>query len=138
MRVVVTGGAGFIGANLVAALLDRPEITEVRVVDDFSSGHKANLAGLAATVHEGSILEPELLDAAFAGADAVVHLAALPSVPRSVADPTASHRVNATGTLHVLEAARRAAGSTWWRPPPPRSAGPGPSCPSARACGPSH
>jgi UDP-glucose 4-epimerase len=110
MRVVVTGGAGFIGANLVAALLERPEIAEVRVVDDFSSGSKANLAGCDATLHDGSILDPELLDVAFAGADAVVHLAALPSVPRSVADPLASHQVNATGTLQVLEAARRAGG----------------------------
>ncbi|GAA1069207.1 SDR family oxidoreductase [Kitasatospora nipponensis] len=110
MRVVVTGGAGFIGANLSAALLARPEITEVRVVDDFSTGRKANLTGLAVTLHEGSILDADLLDEAMRGADAVVHLAALPSVPRSVADPLASHHANATGTLQVLEAARRAGG----------------------------
>ncbi|MFI9275449.1 NAD-dependent epimerase/dehydratase family protein [Kitasatospora sp. NPDC052896] len=110
MRVVVTGGAGFIGANLVAELLARRQVTEVRVVDDFSTGHKSNLAGLAVTLYEGSVLDPELLDEAFAGADAVVHLAALPSVPRSVADPLASHHANATGTLQVLEAARRAGG----------------------------
>ncbi|WP_327070205.1 NAD-dependent epimerase/dehydratase family protein [Kitasatospora sp. NBC_01250] len=110
MRVVVTGGAGFIGANLVAALLERPEVTEVRVVDDLTGGAKADLAGCDATLYDGSILDPGLLDAAFAGADAVVHLAALPSVPRSVADPLASHEVNTTGTLQVLEAARRAGG----------------------------
>ncbi|MFD9597266.1 NAD-dependent epimerase/dehydratase family protein [Kitasatospora sp. NPDC059973] len=110
MRVVVTGGAGFIGANLVRALLARPEVELVRVVDNLSTGHKANLAGVDAALYEGSILDPALLDEAFAGADAVVHLAALPSVPRSVADPLASHHANATGTLEVLEAARRAGG----------------------------
>ncbi|GAA0702532.1 SDR family oxidoreductase [Kitasatospora atroaurantiaca] len=110
MRVVVTGGAGFIGANLARALLARPEIEQVRVVDNFSTGSKSNLDGLDIALHEGSILDPALLDEAFAGADAVVHLAALPSVPRSVADPLASHHTNATGTLEVLEAARRAGG----------------------------
>ncbi|GAA4841671.1 NAD-dependent epimerase/dehydratase family protein [Kitasatospora terrestris] len=110
MRVVVTGGAGFIGANLCRALLARPEVTEVRVLDNLSTGRKSNLDGLAVTFHEGSILDRELLDEAFTGADAVVHLAALPSVPRSVADPLASHHANATGTLEVLEAARRAGG----------------------------
>ncbi|MFB7475968.1 NAD-dependent epimerase/dehydratase family protein [Kitasatospora sp. NPDC056184] len=108
MRVVVTGGAGFIGANLVRALLARPEVDQVRVVDDLSTGRKTNLAGTEAVLHEGTILDRALLDEAFAGADAVVHLAALPSVPRSVADPLASHHANATGTLEVLEAARRA------------------------------
>ncbi|WP_328953747.1 NAD-dependent epimerase/dehydratase family protein [Kitasatospora purpeofusca] len=110
MRVVVTGGAGFIGANLVRALLARPEVDQVRVVDNLSTGQKANLADTGAVLHEGSILDPELLDEAFTGADAVVHLAALPSVPRSVTDPLASHHANATGTLEVLEAARRAGG----------------------------
>ncbi|KOV16242.1 GDP-D-mannose dehydratase [Streptomyces sp. XY431] len=110
MRVVVTGGAGFIGANLVRALLARPEVDQVRVVDDLSTGQKANLVGTGAVLHEGTVLDPALLDEAFAGADAVVHLAALPSVPRSVADPLASHHANATGTLEVLEAARRAGG----------------------------
>ncbi|MEV4614646.1 NAD-dependent epimerase/dehydratase family protein [Kitasatospora sp. NPDC049258] len=110
MRVVVTGGAGFIGANLARALLARPEVAEVRVVDNFVTGRKANLEGVDVALFEGTILDRDLLDTAFAGADAVVHLAALPSVPRSVADPLASHHANATGTLEVLEAARRAGG----------------------------
>ncbi|WP_354638988.1 NAD-dependent epimerase/dehydratase family protein [Kitasatospora camelliae] len=110
MRVVVTGGAGFIGANLSRALLARPEVEQVRVVDNFATGSKSNLDGLDVALYEGSILDPGLLDEAFTGADAVVHLAALPSVPRSVADPLASHHANATGTLQVLEAARRAGG----------------------------
>lgn len=110
MRVVVTGGAGFIGANLVRALVARPEVDQVRVVDNLSTGSKTNLAGTGAALYEGSILDGGLLDEALTGADAVVHLAALPSVPRSVADPLASHHANATGTLEVLEAARRAGG----------------------------
>jgi UDP-glucose 4-epimerase len=107
VRVVVTGGAGFIGANLVQALLDAG-VPRVSVIDDLSSGSKENLAGLDAELHVGSILEHGLLDEVFAGADAIVHLAARPSVPRSIADPLASHHANATGTLEVLEAVRRA------------------------------
>ena len=87
MRVVVTGGAGFIGANLVRTLIGRQDIEHVTVVDDLSTGISSNLEGLDGTFHEGSILDPQLLDIAFAGADAVVHLAAVPSVPRSVIEP---------------------------------------------------
>ncbi len=79
-------------------------------LDDLSTGHRGNLVGVDATLVEGSILDRDVLDDTFAGASAVVHLAARPSVPRSIADPMASHRVNATGTLEVLEAARRAGG----------------------------
>jgi UDP-glucose 4-epimerase len=107
-RVVVTGGAGFIGANLGRELLSRPEIDEVVAFDDLSTGNRANLAGTDVTLVEATILNPDALDRAFAGADAVVHLGALPSVPRSVKDPLASHHANATGTLEVLQAARRA------------------------------
>ncbi len=105
MRVVVTGGAGFIGANLARVL--SAEGDEVVVVDDLSTGSAGNLAGVEVDLRTGSILDPEVLDAALEGADAVVHLAAIPSVPRSVADPVRSHEANATGTLLVLEAARR-------------------------------
>lgn len=105
-RVVVTGGAGFIGAHLSIELAGRGN--SVVVVDDLSTGSLDNLTGASAELLEGTILDPALLDAAMQGADAVVHLAAIPSVPRSVAAPLASHHANATGTLQVLEAARRA------------------------------
>ena len=108
MKVVVTGGAGFIGGNLVRHLVEAPDIESVCVVDDLSTGVRENIAGLDVSFFEGTILDPGLLDRAFAGAGAVVHLAALPSVPRSIENPLASHEANATGTLQVLEAARRA------------------------------
>jgi UDP-glucose 4-epimerase len=110
LRVVITGGAGFIGANLVRGLAGSDHVSEIAVVDDLSTGRRSNLAGADVEFHEGSILDPELLDRAFANADAIVHLAARPSVPRSVADPVTSHDVNATGTVQVLEAARRVGG----------------------------
>lgn len=106
--VVVTGGAGFIGGNLVAALAAAPGVGEVRVVDDLSTGDRANLAGIDADLRIGSVLDPEVLAPALAGADSVVHLAAVPSVPRSIADPVTSFDVNAVGTVRVLEAARAA------------------------------
>ena len=108
MKVVVTGGAGFIGANLCRTLSRRHQVT---VLDDLSSGRRENLTGLESVeLVEGSILDDALLDRALAGCRAVVHLAARPSVPRSIAEPVAAHEVNATGTLKVLEAARRAGG----------------------------
>ncbi len=112
MRVVITGGAGFIGGNLCRALLAAG--CEVSVIDDLSTGNRANIDELIDSHDlqfvEGTILDDTALDDAFAGADAVVHLAALGSVPRSVADPLATHHANATGTLMVLEAARRHGG----------------------------
>lgn len=108
MKIVITGGAGFIGSNLAGMLAEHPEVTQIRVIDNLSTGFKENLAGLDVHFLEGDIQDTALLDQACHGADAVVHLAALPSVPRSVKDPLASHHANATGTLQVLEAARRA------------------------------
>lgn len=110
-RVLVTGGAGFIGANLCRRLTASPEISEVRVIDDLSSGDLANLAGLDVTFLEGTIVDPDGLQAAARGCDAIVHLAAVPSVPRSIKDPVRSHEANATGTLRVLEAARANGGA---------------------------
>ncbi|HEU4999658.1 MAG TPA: NAD-dependent epimerase/dehydratase family protein [Lapillicoccus sp.] len=106
MRVLITGGAGFIGSNLARAAL--AEGHEVVVLDDLSTGYAANLAGIDVRFHEGSVNEPDILDAALAGVDSVVHMAALGSVPRSILDPVATHHANATGTLNVLEGARRA------------------------------
>lgn len=103
----MTGGAGFIGANLCRRLVATPEVDEVVVIDDLSTGRRENLDGIPVRLVVGSILDDAALDEAMTGADAVVHLAALGSVPRSVADPVSTHRVNATGTLCVLEAARR-------------------------------
>lgn len=105
MQVVITGGAGFIGANLSRLLLEYGH--EVVVVDNLSTGSKANINGLDVRLVQASIEDADALDAAFSGAAAVVHLAALGSVPRSVADPRATHDANSTGTLSVLEAARR-------------------------------
>jgi UDP-glucose 4-epimerase len=108
MRVVVTGGAGFIGANLCRALAAEPAIEHVIALDDLSTGSRDNLSALdQVELVEGSILDATLLDQLIPHTDAIVHLAARPSVPRSLQDPMASHDANATGTMHVLEAARR-------------------------------
>lgn len=104
MRLLVTGGAGFIGANLCARLLR--EGHAVSVLDDLSTGSVDNLAGMDVDLVAASILDGPALSSAVGRVDSVVHLAAIPSVPRSVAAPAPSHDVNATGTLRVLEAAR--------------------------------
>ena len=106
MRVLITGGAGFIGSDL-ARYINRVESTwEVVVIDDFSTGRRFNLHNTKAQLIEGSILDLGRLESAVEQVDAVVHLAAIPSVPRSVAAPRPSHEANVTGTLNVLEAAR--------------------------------
>jgi len=103
-RVVVTGGAGFIGSNLVRALLGRGD--EVRVLDNFSTGNRANLDGLGVEIVEGELRSYERVHNAVRKADVVYHLGALGSVPRSVQDPLTSSAVNVEGTLNVLLAAR--------------------------------
>jgi UDP-glucose 4-epimerase len=108
VKVVVTGGAGFIGANLCRMLAAEEFVDEVVVLDDFSTGSRENLSDSPSVkVVEGSILSPDDLDGVMMETHAVVHLAARPSVPRSLADPMAAHEVNATGSMMVLEAARR-------------------------------
>lgn len=108
MRVLITGGAGFIGSNLSRYLLENVEGVQVRVIDDLSTGRLSNLDGLDVEFIEGSILDYPTLLAAAEDVDSIVHLGAIPSVPRSVAAPRPSHEANATGTLNVLEAAREA------------------------------
>ncbi len=101
---LVTGGAGFIGSNLVRALLERGD--RVRVLDNFSTGSRGNLDGLDVEVVEGELRSYERVHNATRGAEVVFHLGALGSVPRSVQDPLTSSAVNVEGTLNVLLAAR--------------------------------
>jgi UDP-glucose 4-epimerase len=107
MRVVVTGGAGFIGANLCRRLLSEPEVSSVAVIDDLSTGQAANLEGVDVELTIASILDQDAVHEVCAGAATIVHLGALGSVPRSIDDPLTTHHANATGTLHVLQAARQ-------------------------------
>ena len=106
MKALVTGGGGFIGSNVVRALLARGD--DVRVLDNFSTGSRANLAGLESDVQlvEGDLRSYERVHAAVRGAEVVFHEGALPSVPRSVQDPLTTTAVNVEGTLNVLLAAR--------------------------------
>ena len=107
-QCLVTGGAGFIGSHLVDALLARGD--RVRVLDDLSTGKDANLRGVADRIElvRGSITDPGAVSAAVKGCKVVYHLAALPSVARSVEDPLATNEICVTGTVHVLDAARKA------------------------------
>lgn len=108
MRLVVTGGAGFIGSNTVDELISRGH--SVVVLDDLSSGKEENLAEVRSkiTFIKGSITELEVVRKAMTEADCVLHLAARTSVPRSVKDPIETNRINVDGTLNVLVAARDA------------------------------
>lgn len=105
-KCLVTGGAGFIGSNLVGALLSAGH--NVRVLDDFSTGHQRNLDGFLPDVEvvTGSICDRDVVFSAMHGIAYCFHLAAVPSVPRSVQDPLRSHEANVTGSLHVFLAAR--------------------------------
>src|SRR5438552_16585002 len=104
VKALVTGGAGFIGSNLAHALVERGD--DVRVLDNFSTGNRANLDGLDVEVVEGELRSYERVHAAVRGIEVVYHLGALGSVPRSVQDPLTSNAVNVEGTLNVLLAAR--------------------------------
>lgn len=103
MRVLITGMAGFIGSHVAERLSASADVVGI---DDLSTGDETNLAGIQAELVVGSILDTDTLAATADGVDAIVHLAARPSVPRSIVDPVATHQANATGTLNVLEAAR--------------------------------
>ncbi len=110
MHYLVTGGAGFIGSHLVEHLVTAAGGHRVTVLDNFSTGKRENLAPWLDQIRvvEGSVTDPDACRDAIAGADFVLHQAALPSVPRSLRDPVASHEANTTGTLNVLIAARDA------------------------------
>lgn len=108
MKVLVTGGAGFIGSHLVDRLL--ADGAEVRVLDDFATGHPRNLAHVEGEFEmvDGDLRHPDAVARAVNGIDLVYHQAALASVPRSIADPQSTFAVNVTGTLNLLVAARDA------------------------------
>ncbi len=108
MKVLVTGGGGFIGSHLVEALVENGD--RVTVLDNFSTGKKENIAHLLSRVElvEGDIRDEEILRRVLSGREAVLHQAALPSVPRSFSDPLGTTAVNAGGTIQLLEAARQA------------------------------
>ena len=108
-KVAVTGGAGFVGTNLVRALLNQS--TEVLVIDDFSTGLKSNLEGLDCTLAEISLTDSIKVAKALKECEYIFHLGARGSVPRSIKNPRATMEVNAIGTLNVLESAR-ATGAT--------------------------
>ena len=107
-RCLITGGAGFIGANLAYELLQRG--MRVRILDNFSTGRRENLEGIADDIEivEGDIRGIETVRHAVKDAPTIFHEAALPSVSRSIADPMTTHETNATGTLNVMIAARDA------------------------------
>ncbi|WP_256842943.1 NAD-dependent epimerase/dehydratase family protein [Ornithinimicrobium cryptoxanthini] len=106
MNITITGGAGFIGSNLCRRLQQESAIGRVTVIDDLSSGFAENLNGVDVDFIKGSILDLKDLERATRNADAIIHLAAVGSVPRSIDNPLATHEANNTGTLRVLEAAR--------------------------------
>jgi UDP-glucose 4-epimerase len=106
LRVLVTGGAGFVGATLVRRLVDAGH--SVRVLDNYAVGDPSYLAGVDAELVKGDIRDTAALNAALAGVQSVVHLAAAGSVVQSVAEPVANFDVNVVGTFRVLDAARRA------------------------------
>ena len=103
-KVAVTGGAGFIGSNLAAKLVSLGH--EVVIIDDLSTGLRSNVDTNTSTFHEVSITDKSSLKKALNGCQSIFHLAARGSVPRSIKNPVATHEVNATGTLNVLEFAR--------------------------------
>lgn len=110
MKVLITGGAGFIGSNLVEVLLQNEQVTLVRVLDNLATGHKENIREFEGNPRFefmlGDTRNSEDCNRACNGIDVISHQAALGSVPRSIADPLTSHEVNVTGFLNILEAAR--------------------------------
>jgi UDP-glucose 4-epimerase len=106
MRVLVTGGAGFIGSHLATALVAEGAI--VRVLDDLSSGNPANLEELPVELMVGDVADADMVRKAVSGCDLIFHQAALVSVPLSIKEPLSTFRTNVTGTFNLFEAARQA------------------------------
>ena len=108
MKFLVTGGAGFIGSNIVEELLKRDY--SVRVLDNFSTGKRENLKEFNSDIEllEGDIRSYHIVRQAVSEIDIILHQAALPSVPRSIHDPITSNEVNVGGTLNILDAAKDA------------------------------
>ena len=104
MRYLVTGAAGFIGSNIVDELVRRGK--QVRCIDNFATGRKQNVEPFMKDVEfiEGDIRNAGILQEVMRGVDVVLHQAAIPSVPRSVSDPSTTNDVNVTGTLNILNA----------------------------------
>lgn len=105
MKIIITGGAGFIGSHIAEFL---SEYSDVTVIDDLTTGKKENIQALSLKFIQGTIRDISLLKKEFKDASCVIHQAALVSVPNSILDPVINHEVNATGTLNVLCAARDA------------------------------
>jgi len=109
LNILLTGGAGFIGANLAEALLNDERVSQLRIFDNLSTGHRYNIKGLLdhprCSFVEGDIRDIEACRAACQGMDRISHQAALGSVPRSIRDPLTTHAVNCTGTLNIFQAA---------------------------------
>jgi UDP-glucose 4-epimerase len=103
-KILITGGAGFIGSSLTKRLIGQGH--SVTILDDFSTGLSSNIADLGVEVFEGSITSPSLVEKAAHNAEAIIHLAARGSVPRSLRNPRATFAVNVEGTLNICEAAR--------------------------------
>ncbi|MFM1763053.1 MAG: hypothetical protein RLZZ512_843 [Bacteroidota bacterium] len=111
MKILLTGGAGFIGSNLVSFFLKQPNVESVRVMDNLATGHMSNLEEFLHnskfSFFEGDIRISADCEVAMENVDVVCHQAALGSVPRSIADPLTSHNVNVNGFINILEAARK-------------------------------
>ncbi len=108
MHYLVSGGAGFIGSNIAVELVRRGE--KVRIIDNFSTGHRENLAEIESSIEviDGDIRDFWTVSEAVDGIDYILHQAALPSVPRSVANPLTSNSVNIDGMINLMEAAKKA------------------------------
>ncbi|HOZ51571.1 MAG TPA: SDR family oxidoreductase [Chitinophagaceae bacterium] len=112
MKILLTGGAGFIGSNLAKSLLQHPQVTKVKVIDNFSTGFRHNIESLFSNPNfeliEGDITDFKTCESAMQDIDIVSHQAALGSVPRSIQDPVATNHANITGSLNIFTAAKNA------------------------------